>query len=244
MATTFVIACPDCAKQVKVSDEHVGKRVKCKECGHVYPVTAPDGTPAQKTKMAPTSDKAKAPAPKPKPKASAPPAPPSPQPEKPNLADDPEYDPNKYTLEATDDTLPRCPFCAKEMESQEAMICLHCGYNTRTRTRPQVKAVYQPSFIEMFMWLLPGILCFLTIIGMLVWYLIFWRMIEIWLVGSWFEDEAGPPPTYLGGLGPGFMRLYQGLIIIFLSVPLVRIGYKRLFINNKPPERTIKEEWA
>jgi ribosomal protein S27E len=41
MATTFVIACPDCGKQVKVSDAHVGKKVKCKECGAVYPVTGP-----------------------------------------------------------------------------------------------------------------------------------------------------------------------------------------------------------
>src|SRR6478609_2713299 len=46
MATTFVIACPECGKQVKVSDAHVGKKVKCKECGAVYPVKAPAGAPA------------------------------------------------------------------------------------------------------------------------------------------------------------------------------------------------------
>src|SRR5215218_9172495 len=101
MATTFVIACPDCGKQVKVSDEHVGKRVKCKACGAVYPVkaAAAAGTPAGKK--------------------GPPPAPPA------DIArvnyregmDDEDEDagPKQYSLEKTNDTLPRCPFCAVEM---------------------------------------------------------------------------------------------------------------------------------
>jgi hypothetical protein len=128
------------------------------------------------------------------------------------------------------------------MESTEARICLHCGYNTRTRTRPEVKAVYEHSGFEIFLWLLPGILCVLLAIGLLVWYLVFWSMIEVWLAESWFEDEPGPPRTYLVGLGPGFMRLYLGLLIIFLYVPLFRFIYKRLVKNNKPPEQKIKGE--
>src|SRR5690349_19137066 len=63
MATTFVIACPDCGKQVKVSDAHVGKKVKCKECGAVYPVKAPAGAagpPPGPGKGKPTQAKAPA----------------------------------------------------------------------------------------------------------------------------------------------------------------------------------------
>ena len=78
---------------------------------------------------------------------------------------------------------------------------------------------------------------------MLVWYLIFWNMIEDWLADSWFEDDPGPPRTFLGGLGPGFMRLYHGLLFAFLYVPMFRFAYKRLVKNYRPPERKIKEDW-
>jgi hypothetical protein len=38
------------------------------------------------------------------------------------------------------------------------------------------------------------------------------------------------------------MRLYHALLIVFLSVPLVRFGFKRLVKNYRPPERKIKSE--
>ena len=262
MATTFVIACPDCGKQVKVSDEHVGKRVKCKECGAVYPVKAPADAPAGKApppvpgKAKPTQSKAtqaKPPAaPKKATQVGPPPVPEPAEAEAPaagyKFAGDEEEDEgyggkaNPYTLEQTNDTLPRCPFCAKEMESAEAMICLNCGYNTRTRMRPEIKAVYAPTGFEWFLWLLPGILCVLTVIGLLVFYIFFWTHIEGWLEDSWFEDEKGPPTTYLGGLGPGFMRLYLALFTLACYVPLFRFAIKRLIKNNKPPERKIRED--
>ena len=62
------------------------------------------------------------------------------------------------------------------------------------------------------------------------------------MVDSVFEDEPGPPRTYLAGLGPGAMRLYHALAIIAIYVPLYRFTYKRLVKNNKPPERKIKED--
>lgn len=243
MANTFVIACPDCAKQVKVSEEHVGKRIKCKGCGTIYPVKAPEGAApaakpktaaAPKTKAAPSAPKTRAAPSAPK-TTAAPPDPPK------KITDD-DYDPNDYSLAKTNDTLPRCPFCAQEMESAEAMICLHCGYNTRTRMRPEVKAVYEPTAGDWFIWWLPAILVVLLAIGMLVWYLIFWNLIEDWLADSLFEDEPGPPRTYLAGLGPGFMRLYHGLIILFLYVPMFRYAFKRLVKEYRPPERLIKPE--
>jgi hypothetical protein len=250
MATTFVIACPDCGKQVKVSDEHVGKKVKCKGCGTVYPVRSPDGKPAAK---GPPPAPGKAKATQAKVTKAAPPdedeeetAPP-PAADEPHTGykfaeDDDEAGPKQYDLAATDDHLPRCPFCAKEMESHDALICLNCGYNTRTRVRAELKAVHQATFGEYFLHLLPAIMCVLVMIGLLVWYIIFWLKIEGWLVDSWFEDEPGPPPTYLGGLGPGFMRLYLALITLAIYVPLTRYSYKRLIRNFRPTERKIKED--
>lgn len=239
MATTFVIACPECRKQVRVSDEHVGKRVKCKECGTVYPVKKPGAAapPAPPAKAGAAKTKAAPPAP-PKPKA-APPPPPEPA----KAADGGEEDdPNKYVLAAVNDTLPRCPFCAKEMESEDARICLNCGYDTRSRRRPEVKAVYEVTGGERFLWLLPGILCIVAMLGLIVWYLIFYSNIEDWMIDSALEDEPGPPRTYYVGLGPPFMRLYHGLLLIFIFVPLTKFAYKRLVVNNKPQERTIKQE--
>jgi len=227
MATTFVIACPDCSKQVKVSDQHLGKRVKCKDCGTVFPVTAPgDGPPPKKSgpPPAPTAHSATAPPP---PKVAAP---------------DEDYDPNKYTPVKNLDTLPRCPFCAHAMSSMEARICLHCGYDTRKRTRPEVKRIYAPTGVQIFLWLLPAILTILVMIGMLVWYWFFWGLIEEWMVDSVFEDEKGPPTTYIAGCSPGMCRLYHALLIIALYVPMFRFAYKRLVKNYLPPEQKIKDE--
>lgn len=226
MATTFVIACPDCGKQVKVSEEHAGKRIKCKECGTLYPVRDP------------AAGASKAKGPPPAPKAKQPPEPPPPDPTL-----DPDYDPNDYSMSKVTSTLPRCPFCAAEMESEEAMICLECGYNTRTRKRPEVKQVYQNTGGQIFLWLLPGILTVLVEIGLVVWYVIFWMKIEGWMYESWFMDQPGPPVTYIVGLSPGMFKLYHALLIAAIFVPLTRFWYKRLVKDNMPQERKIKEEW-
>ena len=175
MANTFVIACPECAKQVKVGEEHVGKKVRCKGCGKVFPIQEPKGAGDRKPKAAATAA-TKGKAPPPPPKAKAPVEAPPPPPPAPDPTLDPDYDPNKYTLGATNDTLPRCPFCANEMESADARICLHCGYNTRTRNRPEIKAVYENTGGDMFLWLLPGILSIVTMIGLLVWYIFFYGL--------------------------------------------------------------------
>jgi predicted Zn finger-like uncharacterized protein len=241
MANTFVIACPDCAKQVKVGEEHIGKKVRCKGCGQVFPIQEPKAAGSPKPKAA-AATKGKAPPPPPKAKAAAASkAPPLPAPE-PDPTLDPDYDPNKYTMGETNDTLPRCPFCANEMASADARICLHCGYNTRTRNRPEVKAVYAHSGMDMFLWLLPGILCILTMIGLLVWYIFFYGLIEGWLDDSWFEDEKGPPKVYIAAASPGMFRLYHALLIAALYVPLTRFAYKRLVVNNRPQEQKIKED--
>ena len=225
MAATFVIACPECSKQVKVSEEHVGKKIRCKGCQHVFPVRAPGGPPPPPAKKATAA----------RPKAAPTPEPPEP------VEGDEDF---KYVLAQTDDTIARCPFCAMQLESNDARICLNCGYDTVKRQRPEVKQVYAHTGGELFLWWLPAIMCILLMIGMVVWYLFFWTLIEEWLVDSWFEDEKGPPPTYIGAASPGFFRLYHAILIVFLCVPLVRFTYKRLFVFNKPPDKRMKDEFG
>jgi len=227
MAATFVIACPECSKQVKVAEEHVGKKIRCKGCQHVYAVRAPDEAPPAPRRAGAAKTKA---------------APPPPPPRPLTADDDHEDAPKKYDLAQTDDTIARCPFCAMPLASNEARICLNCGYDTVKRSRPEVKQVYAHSGFELFMWWLPAILAILTMIGLIVWYLFFWNLIVGWLEDSWFEDEKGPPPTYIGAAPPSFFRLYHAILIAFLYVPLIRFIYKRLFVYNKPPDKKIKDD--
>jgi predicted Zn finger-like uncharacterized protein len=239
MANTFVIACPECAKQVKVGEEHIGKKVRCKSCGEVFPIQAPGGAAKPKAAAA----KAKAP-----PAPAKAKAPPPPEPEPANapipFKDEPEEEENSnpYGLTQTNDTLPRCPFCAKEMPSEEALICLHCGYNTRTRSRHQTKAVYEPTSGEIFLWLLPGILCIVAILALIVEYIFFYINIEFWMADGWFEDEKGPPVVWLAGFSPGLFRLYHFLALAGISYLLGKKAYKRLIKEYRPPEKKIKEE--
>ena len=121
-------------------------------------------------------------------------------------------------------------------------VCLTCGFDVRKRQRPVVKRIYAPTFGQMFMWLLPGIMTVLAMIGMLVWYLFFWNLIEDWMDDSIFQDDKGPPKVYIAGLSPGFCRFYHGLLIVAIYVPLTRFAYKRLVKNYMPPERKITEE--
>ena len=111
----------------------------------------------------------------------------------------PDYDPNKYTLEQSDDVLPRCPFCPPT----DAVGRRHHLPELRVQHRHPAAArhqqVYAPTAVEWFLWLLPGILTVLLMIGMFVWYLFFWDLIQDWLSDSWFEDEKGPPTTYIAG---------------------------------------------
>ena len=224
MATTFVIACPKCSKQVKVTEEHVGKKVRCKGCGEVYPIQAPSGGPPPVKKSAPPSP------------------PPVPEPPKKPIDDDDEGGPMHYEVIFDEGALPRCPFCAMELESHDARVCLHCGYDTVKRLRPQVKQVYAHTVFDLLLWWSPAILGILFVAGMITWYAFFWKLIVGWLEDSWFEDEKGPPATYIAAASPGMFRLYHGIFVIYLTYIIGKFVFKRLVKNNKPQEKKIKED--
>jgi hypothetical protein len=76
-----------------------------------------------------------------------------------------DQDRNPYGITELDLT-PRCPFCAKEMESEDAVICLHCGYNTRTRQHGATKRTYANTGSDIFKWMLPGIFCVVGIVAL------------------------------------------------------------------------------
>lgn len=238
MAMSFVIACPECKKQIKVSDALVGKKIRCKECEAVFPVRAPKSA----------AGPAKSPAGKPGAKPAAKPAATKPRPDDDapiQLQIDASEDddaggsqgPVGYVLEATDDHLPRCPFCAKVMESTEAVICIHCGYNTVTRLRGETKKVYEISAGRRFLWLLPGIICLLIVIGLVVLDIFCWLKMKDWAEDSWMQNDD---KTWV--IRPHAFTLYITVALVAVMLAVGKFAFRRLFINNKPPEDAIEEE--
>ena len=58
MATTIVIVCPECKKEMKAPAELEGKKIRCKGCGSAVPVKATAAPPSAKAAAPPKPAKA------------------------------------------------------------------------------------------------------------------------------------------------------------------------------------------
>ncbi len=205
MATTIAVACPKCEKQIKAPPDLVGKKIRCKECRHVFLVEAPK---AAKAKEDP----------------SAKPAKPS------KAAHDPRYDRDDNPYDVTDhEFLPRCPYCAKELEEDGQVICLHCGYNMRTRERVKPKKIYDQSGGEKFTWLLPGILCAVAVLLMIG------AIVTTWIVFPRLEKD-GSEAWWTVFFSLAF-RLWESIIYLFVAFFTGKFAIKRLIFHPTPPEK-------
>jgi DNA-directed RNA polymerase subunit RPC12/RpoP len=229
MASTFVIACPDCSKQIKVTEEVIGKKIRCKECGGIFPVKKPKETVPAKNAPTKKDGNARPPdAEQTKKKTAA------------ELNQDDDDGKNPYALAKEEEGVARCPNCVKELESPDAKICLHCGFNMETRKRHEVVAVYEPTGAETFQWLLPGIAAAIGVIAMVTISIILWVNTRDWMRGGWFHDEENGKDIWL--IKPGCFQFFNIVVSGFVSYHLGRIAYRRLVVDNKPPERTIQKE--
>src|SRR5579885_261050 len=137
MAAPILIICPECGKQVKAPENVLGKKVRCKFCQAAFVASAQGG-------KAPPAKSAKPPAGKgSKPAADK-------KTKKPSrfALDDEDDDPNPYILQDMS-LAPRCPDCANEVDEGQ-VICLHCGYNLRTREKAKTRKVYDQTFWDYF----------------------------------------------------------------------------------------------
>ena len=224
MATSFPITCPECDKKINVSTEVIGKKIRCKECGHVFLVKQPKNLQEKsKSKDKPADDKAPA-------KGKSTPAP--------SMEDDDDDGKTPFKLIIEDEGIARCPNCAKEMESKEAIICLNCGYNTMTRNRAERIAVYEPTGQDRFQWLLPGILCVIGIITLITICIITSINTRSWMEGGWFQNDDDK--KWL--VKPGCFIFFNVLISIFLCLSMGRFAYRRLVLQNQPPEHAIEKD--
>lgn len=223
MATTILIVCPKCGKQVKAPENVLGKKVRCKFCQATFVASTGGGKTAPARPPAEPRDEKKPPAGK---GASKPPADQgASKPDRFRLDDD-DDDPNPYILQDVS-LAPRCPFCANEVEEGQ-VICLHCGYNMRTREMAKTRKVYDQTFKDYFFWLLPGIACALSVfslIGFNAWYLA--KINDL-------VDENSSFFVWIWSVGG--IKLW----VVIMSIGLVwlagKFAVKRLIFHPRPPE--------
>jgi predicted Zn finger-like uncharacterized protein len=208
---TVTTSCPECKKQIKVPAEVVGKKIKCKNCGHVFAA----GATSIKSADPDAKDKAGAPA------IYKP------------VVDEEEGDGKPY--EVTDlDLTPRCPHCANEMEADD-IVCLHCGYNTVTRQRAPRRRVKDVTGEDWFWWLLPSILCILLFFTCIGWMMT--RIIVYITIGEDLKkDFATQTDPMLTPCVP-CCYLWQCIFCLWIMWLTGKFAFKRLVFHFRPPEQ-------
>jgi DNA-directed RNA polymerase subunit M/transcription elongation factor TFIIS len=248
MADSIVIVCPNCKKQLKGPADLQGKKIRCKACGYTFAASAQG-----KAASAATAKSAKTPAkqsasPKPgqsaKPAASAatksanaPAAPddipiklkesfvgaPSPAEAAPNPPDLSQSQiAGPYRLTSESEGVKRCPQCAFEME-EEAVICLQCGFNTKTRTRLATVRTFETTSTERLVWLMPGILCAVAVLLAIANIVFFWLVLPGLAQGDWWGHFS--------------IQVWGSIIMAFIGYFCGRFAFKRLILHPHPPEK-------
>jgi hypothetical protein len=216
MAGTIRITCPECDKTLTAPAAVAGKKVRCKACGHAFVAQAAAAKPA-------AAPAASAKPPQDKPAARAVPAPAKP----PQVDDDEESNSDPYRV-SEDVHEKLCPYCARPMTSEDAIICLECGYNTMTRLRTETKKIYNTTGLDWFLWLAPGILAVIFVIATAVFdvlYMIYSK--------EWFGDGQD---FYVYMWDALAIKLWTLVMTVFLMYYAARFAIRRLIFNPRPPE--------
>jgi len=197
------VACPKCEKTFRGSDEVKGKRIRCPLCGEAFVVKG----------FVNNSEAAKA-----KPEAPA------------KAAAEDDDDANPYGV-TNIKIAARCPNCANEMESETAVICLYCGYNTQTRTLGKTKRLVHQTGGDKAKWLMPGIG---ALIGLLV--LILLQNLYIFVLGGSMRGED----SFLTMFFSEPVYLWLTLICAGVLWVVGRFVFKRLILEPTPPENVVE----
>ncbi len=225
MASVVDVSCPNCGKTLRVPPAVFGKKVKCKHCEHAFVVRDPS---AKATKPAKPAGKPAA--------ASSPPPPP---PQKKSY-DDEDEGPDKIEVIQEDDT-PRCPHCANELDPPDAVVCIHCGFNSRTREKAETKRLWAPTPQDWMMHLLPGIVALVVVITLIVVNVMSFMNMREWLTDSFLQsdekDAADRKKFYIHPAAFQFGILGISLPIL---VPATRFAYRRLIKDFRPAEKVKK----
>ncbi len=142
-----------------------------------------------------------------------------------------DMDSDGTPYKVTEESLaPRCPNCANEMESEEAVVCLYCGYNTRTRVQSQTRKLYHHTGMDHFLWLLPGIAWVLAILLIVTFDIVYCLYISDWVKDRWYE--------FIGWAGIKMWLVIGSLFVIYAAG---KFAVRRLIFNPTPPEIELKK---
>jgi hypothetical protein len=143
------------------------------------------------------------------------------------VMDEEEENSNPYGITDLDDRR-RCPFCADLMD-EEDVICLNCGYNTQTRMHIRTERTFANTTGDVFMWLLPGIICVASIFVIIAFDLFWWFGLE----SFWWEPMDKFLEMTSISLG---IRVWEVVISCFVIWALGKFAFKRLILHPTPPE--------
>lgn len=219
MPATISIRCPSCKKNMTGPAAALGKKVKCKACNHVF-VAMVEGAAAEpargdaKKGGATNDSKGKAPAAKPKQEV-----------DKNRLLDPNDSDPGKsYGFEEQkQDEIARCPQCAYELETVDAVVCLTCGYNLLTRKRLQMQKIYERNFMDWVVWYTPTTFAILGCLASLAFGIFLWTGLKWWYGDWWFSHFS--------------VQVWFTVFAAGGAWSCGKYAFKRIYYQPKPPEK-------
>jgi hypothetical protein len=254
MATVVEIKCPECQNPLKVPEQFLGKKLKCKQCGHAFVARDPNADPdddapakpvkpskpggnVKPSKPGGASVKVKKEEDEPKPEAK----PAAAQKFQDDDDDDGGAKPNPLGVVYEGEDIPRCPFCAKELDPPDAVLCLHCGFNNVTRVRADSKKVWAPDSGDWMSHLGPGILALIGCIALIVLDVICYLNMREWLTGTFLQkDEKDATGEIAFYVKPGAFITFIIAATILPIIGFGRFAIKRLAINYMPSEKIKK----
>lgn len=201
MPAPAIITCPLCEARFKGKPELAGKKIKCPSCAKPFVVPNEEAPPP----------------PKPKPKA-------------PPVKNDMEAatDDAAYGVGVID-IAPRCPNCAKEMTSAEAVICIYCGYNTLTREIGRTKKLISVTPQEHFMYLLPSLIAAGAFVLIVITMIFYNTVLASWLGNTgwgWITHES--------------LRMWSTMVVLAILWVIGTYLFHTLIMHPKPPD-VVKE---
>lgn len=201
------ITCPECKKVIAVPPDLLGKKVRCKGCSKVFEAQKP--APAKETAKPAEVEKKNQ-----------------------NIGDDPDDDGKAYGMH---DLIlaARCPNCAKELSSEDAVLCIFCGYNNLTRQIATTRKTYDITGSDVFIWNLPGIIGVIICLILLTFNIVYMIKIDEWC--SQEEGKSNSAPWY-GFLAHGSIKLWLYIISSFILFRVGKFSFIRLVYENRPKE--------